>query len=178
MSTNPTRASVLATSQKSPFLKIGVTGHQERDQADWTWVANELASILSGYQRPLEGWTSLAAGADQVFARAILKCGGVLVAVIPKTGYEQFFAHSNDLEEYRRLLNESRRVIQLDDHVSDRAFFSAGRRIVNECQIMFAIWDGEASKGFGGTADVVNYARSLDRNLIVLNPITRVTTYQ
>lgn len=164
---------VLAPSEEPPILKIGITGHQKRDGADWAWVAQELARIIAAHKLPIEGWTSLAAGADQAFARAILDRGGALVAVIPIVEYERFFERAEDVQEYRRLLDASRRIIQLDDPDPGGAFFCAGRRIVEECSSLIAVWDGEPSKGHGGTADIVAYARTRGEAILVINPISR-----
>ena len=85
--------------------------------------------------------------------------------------------NKEDLREYRRLLAESKRSIQLDNPEPSHAFLNAGKRIVDECKSIIAVWDGEPSKGLGGTADIVEYARSLERSLTILNPITRKTTW-
>ena len=36
----------------------------------------------------------------------------------------------------------------------------------------FLRWDGTASEGLGGTADVVGYAKSFGRVIIHINPVT------
>jgi hypothetical protein len=163
----------LASSEESAILKVGISGHQKREGADWVWVEQELMRVLAGSAPLLEGWTSLATGADQVFARAILYCRGSLVAVVPIIGYERFFEQGEDLLEYHRLRAASRRVIQLDNPEPNYAFLAAGRHIVDECASLIAIWDGALSKGLGGTADVVAYAQSLGRAILVLDPIRR-----
>jgi hypothetical protein len=163
----------LEASDERAILKIGVTGHQHREGVDWAWMTHRLNITLDGLQLPLEGWTSLAAGADQVFANAILVRGGTLVAVIPIVQYERFFTRPEDLQEYRRLHDASQRVIQLDDPESNRAFLSAGRRIVEECTLVFAIWDGKPSRDVGGTGDIVAYAQSLGRTIYAFNPVER-----
>jgi hypothetical protein len=154
-------------------LKIGVAGHQKREGADWAWVEEKLLRVLPRIAPLLEGWTSLAAGADQAFARAILRCGGSLVTVIPIPEYERFFEKRNDLEEYNRLLAASQRVIRLEDQEPSQAFLAAGCRIVDECESLIAIWDGKRSKGLGGTADIVAYAQSLRRAILLLDPILK-----
>ncbi len=157
-------------------MKIGVTGHQKRAGADWAWVAQELKHTLATFPLPFEGWTSLAAGADQVFAQAVLDRGATLVTVIPIVGYERFFDTEKDLFQYRRLLDTSQRTIRLDNPDPSGAFLKAGKRIVDECPSLIAIWDRAPSRGVGGTADVVAYARQLGRSITVLDPIARSTT--
>lgn len=173
MPTDGAGAGILAPSEERAILRIGITGHQRREGADWLWVADQVALALSKRELPFEGWTSLAVGADQVFARAVLDRGGTLVTVVPTVGYERFFDREEDLEEYRRLRRASQRVLQLDDSNPNHAFLAAGCRIVEECDWMIAVWDGKPSKGVGGTADVVACAHSLNRAILVLDPVGR-----
>lgn len=60
-------------------LKVGVTGHQQREGIDWPWVRSRIDRFLAGKSMIL-GYSSLAAGTDQVFADAVLDAGGKLVA--------------------------------------------------------------------------------------------------
>lgn len=69
-----------------------------------------------------------------------------------------------------------RKVIQLNSCEPSRAFLLSGQRIVEECDLIVAIWDRRPPKGRGGMADVVEYAESLQRRLIFLNPIPMIRT--
>jgi hypothetical protein len=158
-------------------LRVGVTGHQRRKGADWSWVEAELGRELSAHASSLEGWTSLAAGADQIFARVVLQLGGALVAVVPIRNYERFFATPDQLGEYHRLLSRCIRTVQLDAPDSGQAFVAAGHRIVDECQQMLAVWDGLPARSPGSTGDVVKYARTLQRPITILDPITRTVRH-
>lgn len=159
-------------------MRIGITGHQERLDADWTWVSNTLLAFLLQYS-DLEGWSSLARGADQLFAKAILQLNGKLVAVIPVENYQSHFPDDLSREEFFRLLNHSASVVRVKK-VSDpkQAFYLAGRKIVDASETMIAVWDELPSHGLGGTADVVQYAQELRRPILVLNPIKRSSKWQ
>ena len=55
---------------------VGITGHQIlADAAGWTWVRAALLAELSEVPPPLIGCSSLAAGADQIFAELVLSYG-------------------------------------------------------------------------------------------------------
>lgn len=168
---------ILAASEERPILKIGVTGHQRRAGAHWKWVAQELKRTLDKVPLPFEGWTSLAVGADQMFAQACLNRGGKLVTVIPIADYERFFESEPARLGYLSLLASSARIVRLDHPDPSSAFLVAGRHIVNECRWLIAIWDGAPSRGVGGTADIVAYARSLGRAVTVLDPLVKSTTF-
>jgi hypothetical protein len=154
-------------------LRVGVTGHQRRRGADWGWVAAEITSELARFTPAIEGWTSLAAGTDQIFARIVLQLGGALVAVVPTDHYEKFFVTPDQVGEYHRLLGQCRQVIELNARNSGQAFVAAGHRIVCECAHMIAVWDGLPSRSPGSTADVVQYARQLNRPMTILDPLTK-----
>lgn len=153
-------------------MRVGVTGHQRRPNLNWNWVAETIRLELGRLPQPLEAFSCLAGGADQVFAREALAAGGSLVAIVPLDDYERFFEPA-DLDEYRRLIRRSRvEALHLTDE-PEQAFFDAGKYIVDHVQLLMAIWDGAPAKGFGGTADVVAYARDKARTVLHVNPITQ-----
>jgi hypothetical protein len=155
-------------------LNIGITGHQERDGADWAWARFALANYLSSQKNvPFVGWSSLAAGADQLFAQEILRLGGCLTAVIPLSNYAEFFETGDELLGYQHLLKNCKRVIRLENKDPQSAFFAASRLIVENCELLIAIWDEEPSHGRGGTADVVRFALSEGRVVRIFNPVSK-----
>lgn len=155
-------------------MNIGITGHQQRDEADWAWARLALAKYLSSIDiASIVGWSSLAAGADQLFAQEVLKLGGDLTAVVPLSNYDECFEKEDDLLEYRRLLAASARVFQLENVDRQSAFFAASKLIVQNCETLIAIWDEEPSHGRGGTADVVHFALSKGRDVRIFNPVLK-----
>lgn len=147
-------------------MRIGITGHQYREGADWIWASKSIAQKMDELASPLEGYSSLAAGSDQVFAEVLLSKGGKLFAVIPMQDYERCFA-ADALQLYRELKTRSE-VILLGGPGSDQElFFNAGKYVADHVDRMFAVWDGKPAGGFGGTADIIDYA--LGRKL----PVTR-----
>jgi hypothetical protein len=139
---------------------VGITGHQNLPPHDLPKITRELRSELIGLGQ-VTGVTSLAAGADQLFASIVLDLGGQLDVIVPSARYESTFSDSSDLEAYRRLLGRARKVRRLSfQKPSEEAFFAAGMEIVKVCERLFAIWDGQPAQGFGGTADIVRYAES------------------
>lgn len=152
-------------------MQVGVTGHQKREGLDWHWVSDRLRSELSRFPFATSALSSLAAGSDQMFAHIALSMGMRHVAVIPMLGYERFFS-GDDLTEYRKLLAMSE-VVQLPGaETNELSFFEAGKFVVEQCDVLFAVWDGRRAKGIGGTADVVAYARGQSKKVVHLNPIT------
>jgi hypothetical protein len=153
-------------------MQVGITGHQERHGIDWRWVEATLQIEISKLRNVRAALSSLAKGADQAFARVAISLGIPLIAVIPVKDYESFF-HGRDRVEFDRLLRMSQ-VKDLGWRGDDQlGFFSAGKFIVENADLLFAVWDEQKSKGLGGTGDIVDYSRQLSRKVIHLNPITQ-----
>lgn len=153
-------------------MRIGITGHQRlRDPDDWTDVRHDLEAFLRGIPSPLVGVTSLAAGADQIFAEVVLGLGGALECVVPFQGYERTFASDEERDAYFGFLGKCQRKVLLERTGTDgEAFWTAGRRVVDESDAIVAVWDGRAPGGLGGTADIVSYAEQRGKKIFRITP--------
>lgn len=156
-------------------MRVGITGHQRlKEPVRWGWVKQELDRLLTSLTPPLVGITSLAAGADQLFANAILQHGGSLEIVIPFAGYESTFSAEPDRQQYFRLLQHALKQEILEKAGSDEeAYLASGKRMVDQSELLIAVWDGMPATGLGGTGDVVNYAVQQRKRTIHLNPISQ-----
>ncbi|MGH9967919.1 MAG: hypothetical protein ACREBG_08840 [Pyrinomonadaceae bacterium] len=152
-------------------MKIGISGHQDIPPGALAFVKRGITRVVSGLKDDLVGVSSLAAGADQMFASIILEYGGQLHIIIPSEGYETTFAEREDLDRFRLLLNRADSVETLSyPEPSEDAFFAAGHRVVDKSDLLIAVWDERPVEGKGGTADIVHYARSRGTNVEVIWP--------
>jgi hypothetical protein len=121
----------------------------------------------------IKGLSSLAEGTDQIFAEECLAKSISVTAIIPFKAYETCFKAAA-LESYHSLLARCERQ-ELDQNAQNEqvAFYGAGRFIVNNCDILIAVWDGKPSQGLGGTADIVAYAKTQDRKITIIDPILK-----
>lgn len=148
---------------------IGISGHQRAPEIAWQLMEQRLPSILE--PPPFQGVSSLAAGADQIFAEVVLRLGGELRVVLPSIDYESTFEALKDLRRFEALLSRAHSVEVLDYmEPSEDAFLAAGRRIVDLCDLLVALWDGHPAKGIGGTADIVSYAQDQGKPMHVIWP--------
>jgi hypothetical protein len=125
----------------------------------------------------------LAEGADRVVAKAVLSMPGArLDAVLPLTieDYLEDFETEESKQEFLSLLALSRRPTLLRtrnirDERHDqqdraemrrRAYNVVGQYIVDHCDVLIAVWDGEPARGRGGTAEAVAYALEQNRPVI------------
>ena len=155
------------------MTKVGVTGHQSLPQSGRDFIRQSLMDELISLSSPkgsLVGFTSLAAGADQLFADLVLVVGGQLHVVVPSQQYERTF-DATDRRRYRELLKVAVTVEQLDfSEPSEEAYWAAGKLIVERVDRLLAVWDGQPARGLGGTADIVKYAHDCGRAVKVIWP--------
>ncbi|WP_084264674.1 hypothetical protein [Actinomadura macra] len=64
-----------------------VTGHRDLDTSTTDLADAAIRALLGRSGRDLVGVSCLAAGTDQIFARAVLDLGGRLEVIIPAAGY-------------------------------------------------------------------------------------------
>jgi hypothetical protein len=152
------------------MTRVGITGHRDLPDSTRRLVSAEIATELEGF-RPLHGISSLAEGADQIFAEEVLNAGGALTAVIPSSDYTRSFATSAGKTASSRLRAGAQEVIELPfPSPSEDAYWAAGQRVVDLADVLLAVWDGSPSGGVGGTADVVAFARARGVQTTVLWP--------
>ena len=130
--------------------------------------------------------TPLAEGADRLVAKEVLKCPDSRIEVVlplAKEDYMEDFESSESRQEFEFLMAKARRPISLKRQnlreefpggdlaeARRQAYEDVGRYVVDHCDVLIAIWDQEPSRGKGGTAEIVNYARSKKRPLVVISP--------
>ncbi|MER7446039.1 hypothetical protein [Microbacterium sp. NPDC097977] len=149
--------------------RIGFTGHQGLTPDTEVRVREELDAVISAASG-LIGLSSLAEGADQIFADLVLEHGGELHVVVPALDYESTFDDVG-LANYRRLLSMAAAVTCLDHQESnEQAYWAAGKYVVEHSDRVIAVWNGQPAVGLGGTADVVRHAEELGRVVTIVWP--------
>ncbi|MEV4921605.1 hypothetical protein [Streptomyces roseoverticillatus] len=143
------------------MTRVGCTGHQNLSGATRREVARLIADRLTRLPGDgLVGLTSLAEGSDQAFAFAVLAAGGELCAIVPSDRYESAFQSPGAAAVYRQLLGlAAERVVLPFTDPGEDAYLAAGQRVVEDSDVLLAVWDGREAGGVGGTADIVAYAR-------------------
>jgi hypothetical protein len=157
-------------------MKIGVSGHQKLGSPD------DVAWIRTSMRRELEeidfcaGITSLAAGADQLFAEVVLELGRSIDVVIPCGKYESTFADAAAAKTFEILKRRASHCYRLPfPSPSEKAFYEAGKRVVDMSDRIVAIWNGKPAAGLGGTADVVKYALKAGKSVLHLHTELKTT---
>ncbi|MFE7854063.1 hypothetical protein [Streptomyces sp. NPDC057403] len=152
------------------MTRIGITGHQRLPSAAISHATEKIREILAGATAPLIGYSSLAEGADQLFVRELLAAGGSLHVVVPANDYETTFPDAEQ-STYFGLLDQASEVTRLPyAEPSEQAYDMAGQWVARHCEVLIAVWDGQPSRGLGGTADAVAHALKLNRTVRVIWP--------
>jgi hypothetical protein len=158
-------------------MTLGITGHQDLQSFNVNWILQELNNFISK-NNIHKGISSLAIGADQLFASELKRKKIHYDVIIPCASYASTFKTKKDLELFLSLLNSAENSTILNfQEPSEIAFYTAGTEIIKQSSTIMAIWDGKKAKGLGGTGDIVKEA--LENNIPVyhINPKTLKCKY-
>jgi hypothetical protein len=153
-------------------MRVGITGHRGLPPETERLVDKALREFLATLDdADLVGITSLAGGADQLFARAILDLGGGLEVVVPAARYRDSLDPGAEQGGYDELFPLAQHVVRLPFREStEESHMAAGQHVVETSDLIVAVWDREPARGHGGTADIVENARACDRQVEVIWP--------
>jgi hypothetical protein len=139
--------------------RIAISGHRGLNANTIDLIDQAIREKLSEQPESITGLSCLADGTDQIFARAVVNLGGTLEVVIPAEKYRAGLpveAHA----EYDDLLAHAAAVYQLPfTESTSESHMAASKLMIDKADELYAVWDGKPARGYGGTADVVAYAR-------------------
>ena len=141
------------------MYRIAISGHRGLPAPTARLVDQGLRAALAERAPDVTGLSCLADGADQIFARAVTDLGGTLEAVIPADQYREGLP-ADSHPEYDDLLAKAAAVHRLPFNEStSESHMAASKRMIDQADELYAVWDGQPARAYGGTADVVAYAR-------------------
>jgi hypothetical protein len=140
-------------------MRIAISGHRGLPARVQALTDQAIRTALNGLDE-VTGVSCLADGPDQIFARAVLDLGGQIEAVVPAALYRDGLpvdAHA----EYDRLLARAVTVHRLPfTQSTSESHMAASELMLTLADQLWAVWDGQPARGYGGTADVVAAARA------------------
>ncbi|MGH3922567.1 MAG: hypothetical protein ACRDTT_06815 [Pseudonocardiaceae bacterium] len=149
---------------------IGITGHRGLSPSTAHLVTLAIRDALAEYGASVTGVTSLADGADQLFARAVVDQGGLIEVIVPAAQYRDGLPAESHAE-YDDLLGQAIRVRRLDfTESTSESHMAASELMISMISELFAVWDQQPARGYGGTADVVAHARDRGRPVRIIWP--------
>lgn len=119
----------------------------------------------------------LAEGADRVAAEVILESKAAeLVCLIPseRQEYIKSFSNARSVHQFDAILQKAVTVSKVykpsfSDHDDQSIFYNVGTEVVDQCDVLIAVWDGKPHIGSGGTAHIVKYAREQNKPGFIIN---------
>ncbi|HSG35277.1 MAG TPA: hypothetical protein VLA37_12140 [Sphingomonadaceae bacterium] len=171
-------------------FSVGIVGHRANRIEDWDGVRARIDEILEAIQRsldeiaenplfmagrhPLRLVTALAEGADRIAASSALDLGQVLEVVLPfePEEYEKDFPDEGPRNEFRELLRRASSLTVLDGHITGRphAYEASGYTMLDNIDLLIAVWDGQPGRGRGGTREMIDAAARRAMPVIVIPP--------
>lgn len=159
------------------FRVVGFSGHRQINEP--ALIAQTIRDELERLRRSsADEWialSSVAEGSDQLFVEQARALGLSWHAVLPLPSTE--FAKDFSATEWSKvemLLAKAEHVRVINENgTREDAYLDCGIETVNGADVLLAVWDGDEARGKGGTGDVVAYARSLGKPVIVIDALTR-----
>ena len=188
---SPTDTAANAGLKPALCLAIGVTGHrlQRLQNVDLQALRETVADLLSRIRSAVDSAaaehtthfaataptlrlvSALADGADTITAEAALASGWRLDACLPfvRNEYATDFSEGEHRERFGQLLDSASATFTLTGQRSDAdaAYEAVGRVLLDQVDILVALWDGDPGRGRGGTARVV--AEAIARHIPVIH---------
>ena len=172
---NTDQAIMAGISNSRPgIFVVGFTGHRrvKHEQALAQALREVIATLQRDVGRDLVGRSSIASGADTLFAEACLASNLKWIAQLPfpEAEFKKDFSEA-DWKRAKALLDRAERIeISSERAERPRGYLDCGLATVDGADVMVAVWDGKAPRGAGGTAEIVEHARATQKPLILISP--------
>jgi len=151
---------------------IAITGHRDMIETE------ELKQkVFKFFEEKLEQSSELvllsplADGADRFVAKIFLELqkehNGLSLVVPMPFGQERYMEDFDEKskEEFLDFLQKADAVFAVK-RVSESGYVDVGRYVVDESDVLLALWDGTYNGKLGGTGDVVEYAKTMGKELV------------
>ena len=162
----------ISSSHSRPFV-VGFTGHRrlENEQKVSQVVLEVIGAIRGDDGREVIGRSSIASGADTLFAEACLASNLKWIALLPfpEAEFKKDFSEE-DWKRARAVLDRAERIETMSE-IADRpaSYLQCGLDTVDGADLLIAVWDGKPPRGLGGAAEIVEHARRVEKPLILVS---------
>ena len=134
-----------------------------------TLVNDGFTQFLSGMAEAVDTWSALAVLSlreqnPTIKLHCILPC---------KEQADKWTASSRDL--YQSILNQADSIVYVSRTYHKNCMLERNRFLVDHAAALLAVYNGERR---GGTAATVRYAQKMGREIIVIDPITRLISHR
>lgn len=149
------------------MVRIGVTGHRFLAEIPKLQASVDQALARIDAIFPRQPWailSSLAEGADRLVVERVLlyKPDACLIVPLPLTQaeYLEDFETKASRAQFLSLLGLAAEVIPPPEASSrSEGYWAAGKYMLEHCDVLVTLWDGQGAQGQGGTGEMVAIAR-------------------
>ena len=151
-------------------LALGFTGHRKLDDEGQCrqWIYAYLEQRKAADRWTVCGVSSVAAGADLLFAESCIALGIPLRVLLPLAREE--FRKDFDEATWARAEEAMRSAVSVEvvgsDEGRDERYYECGLETVQQSQMLLAVWNGQPALGQGGTAEIVAFAQQMGRPVV------------
>ncbi|MBL0385866.1 hypothetical protein JJB07_04310 [Tumebacillus sp. ITR2] len=161
-------------------IQVGITGHRDLRSEDLLNLSDRVREFFEKVERSNPGsdlilMSPLADGADRLVAKLAIEVKWKVIALLPMpvSEYENDFETAESLTEFRELLEQVDRCVEIPlvegntlENIQGwgenraKQYVFVGAYTVRHSHILLALWNGEDPKLPGGTAEVVQFMRT------------------
>ena len=175
-----------------------IDDHHLIEEAIGRVIDDKIKPIVSdkqGNAKPysMVGISPLAEGSDRLFANQFLsQSDRVLSVVLPfdKNQYitsfkgiqdtkgKQIGSKEDSIKEFETLLEKDDDYLELAEFrvagaaQMNKYYYLAGKYVVDNCDVMIAVWNGQPADGHGGTTEIIDYAKSIGKPIFIIDSIS------
>src|SRR5258708_9084404 len=157
------------------MITMGFTGHRKLPDnnaeyktpaAIYEFVSNSIERVLTDL-KPSNAISGMAIGSDTIAAEVCLKLNIPLILAIPFRGQELRWPKEAQ-EKYNQILKQAKKL----EYISPEGYSAwkmqtRNEWIVNNCDILIGIFNGERS---GGTFRCIQFAKKQKKKIIIIDP--------
>jgi len=150
-------------------MTIAVTGHRDividdkiRENVDTFFL-----KMLEKYGK-ITLLSALAEGADQLVAEFALKYDNVRLEVPLPFEQEAYVQTFKSQEHFLTLRKEASHTFVVPKEC-EHPYVNLGHYLVDNSDVLLALWDGGFNGKLGGTGEVVKYAKSINQKLVIVS---------
>lgn len=151
---------------------VAFTGHRPNKLGGYNlpnqtyiYVCQQIEKTLKELN-PEKIISGMALGVDQWATSIAIKLGIPFIAAIPFIGQERVWPESSKRTYHLLLKKASEQVIVSEGEYTAHKLQIRNEWMVDRCNKLIAIWNGTN----GGTGNCVNYAKSINKDIIVIDP--------
>ena len=148
-------------------MKVALTGHRPeilkgQESKVFNWISCVIEILFEGHAER-EVLCGMARGADVIFGQAALKSGNsALHLCLPCRHYGELNAD----RDYWELMDNAAEITYMQDKWSKGCDDKRDRYMVDNCDVLLAVWDGIPA---GGVWSTIQYAVEKGKPIIYIN---------